>query len=90
MKKLLVIGTMIISLSSIVFLTGSCSSQRELAAQKSGAQLWADNCLRCHNLPSPAAYNDVEWETIGLHMKERANMTTEQIEKIVSFIQTAN
>jgi len=81
---------MILSSITLAIFSNSCTSQREISEQKSGAELWGQNCIRCHNIPSPSAYNDEEWETIGLHMKERANMTTEQIEKIVKFLQTAN
>ena len=90
MKKLVFIFIMVISVTTIAFVVSSCTSQRELAAGKSGAELWAQNCIRCHNIPSPPSYTDVQWETIGLHMKERANMTDEQIKKIVTFLQTAN
>jgi len=90
MKKLILMSLLAFSVSAIAIFSSSCTTQREVAAQKSGAELWAQNCIRCHNIPSPSAYSDVEWETIGLHMQERANMTAEQIEKIVAFLQTAN
>ncbi|MCF6171323.1 MAG: cytochrome c [Bacteroidales bacterium] len=89
MKKLVIISTLSLSITAIAILSG-CTAQREVAAQKSGAELWAQNCIRCHNIPSPTAYNNDEWETIGLHMRERANMTNEQIGKIVEFLQAAN
>ena len=90
MKKLFLISVLIISIAGISVFTSSCATQRELSAQKSGAELWAQNCIRCHNIPSPDAYNDEDWETIGLHMKVRANMTSEQINKIIEFMKTAN
>jgi len=90
MKKLVFIFILAISVTVIAVLASSCTAQRKISAQKSGAELWAQNCIRCHNIPSPPAYSDVQWETIGLHMKERANLTDEQIKKIVEFLQTAN
>ncbi|PLW96104.1 MAG: hypothetical protein C0591_09530 [Marinilabiliales bacterium] len=90
MKKLILISALSLSVTALAIYSSSCTSQREIAAQKSGAELWGQNCIRCHNIPSPAAYSDVEWETIGLHMKERANMTKEQIDKVVMFLQTVN
>ncbi len=76
----------------IVFIViiNSCATQREITAQKTGAQLWGENCIRCHNTPSPAEYNDVDWETTGLHMRIRANITDEEITKIIEFLKTAN
>ncbi len=66
----------------------SCVSTR--VADKSGAQLWGENCLRCHSTPSPADFSDAQWETIGTHMKMRANLTNEEAKKIFEFLQSAN
>ncbi len=79
-----------ISVSGTAIFLSSCSAQRLAASKQSGAQLWAENCIRCHNIPSPSAYNDTDWETIGLHMRIRANLTAEQQKKIVEFLKTAN
>ena len=59
-------------------------------ALKSGAQLWGENCVRCHSIPSPSSYNSTDWETIGLHMKIRANLTAYEAEKIFEFLKSAN
>jgi len=89
MKKItFIIG--IIATFAIGGLINSCSAQREAVANKIGAQLCGENCIRCHNTPSPADYNDVDWDTIGLHMQIRANLTEEEITKIVAFLQSAN
>ena len=71
-----------------IFLAGSCVSTK--VSMRTGAQLWGENCIRCHNTPSPAAYNNTDWETIGLHMRVRANLTSEEAKKIVEFLQSAN
>ncbi|MBI3501409.1 MAG: cytochrome c [Bacteroidetes bacterium] len=73
----------------IIALSGGCASTETITA-KSGAQLWGENCMRCHNSPSPADYSDAQWETIGMHMKLRANITTDEEKKIVEFLQSAN
>ena len=71
--------------------TISCSPERAaLVEGKSGAQLWAETCIRCHNTPSPASFNDTDWSTIELHMKVRANLTKEQSDKIFEFLKFAN
>lgn len=58
--------------------------------EKSGAQLWGEACNRCHLAPSPADYNDTDWETISLHMRIRANLTENEITKIEEFLKSAN
>ncbi len=89
MKKItIIIG--IIATFAIGGLINSCATQREAVSNKTGAQLWGENCIRCHNTPSPADYNDVDWDTIGLHMRIRANLTQEEITKIVAFLKSAN
>ena len=90
MKKLILMIVLGLSIVGSAFYLSSCSAERVAASKQSGAQLWAENCVRCHNIPSPSAYNDVDWETIGLHMRVRANLTAEQQKKIIEFLKSAN
>ncbi|HUZ60061.1 MAG TPA: cytochrome c [Hanamia sp.] len=64
---------------------GSCASSAKITA-KSGAQLWAENCQRCHNTPSPSTFSPEKWETIGMHMQSRALLTNTERDKIVAFL----
>ena len=70
--------------------TEVAGSEVDFKIEKSGAQLWGEVCNRCHIAPSPADYNDTDWETISLHMRVRANLTEEEITKIESFLKSAN
>jgi cytochrome c1 len=88
MKNIRTILIFALPLAVGLFLAGSCVSTS--VSMRSGAQLWGENCVRCHNTPSPAAYNNVDWETIGLHMRIRANLTATETSKIVEFLQSAN
>jgi hypothetical protein len=89
MKKFLIIVIAI----SVAALTGNiisgCKASQSVAS-KSGATLWGENCVRCHNTPSPTDFGDVQWEIIGMHMKLRANLTDEEQKKVVEFLQSAN
>ncbi len=60
------------------------------AAGKGRAQLWAENCNRCHNARSPDSYNDAEWTTVMLHMQIRANLTGEDARAILEFLKASN
>lgn len=51
-----------------------------------GAKLWAENCVRCHNLRPPDSYSDVEWRIIVHHMRVRANLTAEEHRAILGFL----
>lgn len=92
MKIYKIFGIVAIVIGALTSLTiASCSAEKTAAYKnRSGAQLWGENCVRCHNTPSPSSYNDTDWETIGLHMKVRANLTAEQSKKIFEFIKSAN
>ena len=56
---------------------------------KSGVQLWAKNCQRCQNTPSPDSFSASQWETIGMHMQSRALLTENEKNKIVAFLQSS-
>jgi hypothetical protein len=55
---------------------------------KSGAQLWAENCVRCHNIRSPSSLSPVQWEVAAMHMRIRANLTPEEHKKILEFLKS--
>jgi len=56
---------------------------------KSGAQIWADNCSRCHNYRDPGYYSPSQWGMIVHHMRLRANLTGEEQRKVTEFLQAA-
>ncbi|MEQ9442781.1 MAG: hypothetical protein RIG62_27315 [Cyclobacteriaceae bacterium] len=58
--------------------------------QKSGAQLWAESCIRCHNTASPATFSDVQWDVAVKHMELRAQLTRVEAEKVLEFLKSAN
>lgn len=59
-------------------------------AQQSGAQLWGDNCIRCHNVRPPTNLTDEQWEVAVTHMRTRANLTATETEKILEFLKLSN
>ena len=59
------------------------------APTKGGAQLWAENCARCHNYRSPTSYSNAQWEVVMQHMRVRANLTAEEYTKILDFLKSA-
>ncbi len=55
-----------------------------------GARVWAENCMRCHNLRRPRERSDREWDIITHHMRVRANLTGEEHRLIAQFLKSAN
>ncbi|NOX36758.1 MAG: cytochrome c [Calditrichaeota bacterium] len=89
-KHKLLGGLLILVVVLVTVWVIGCASNKTLVTEKSGAQLWGENCVRCHNAPSPPAFNDYQWETIAIHMRVRASLTDEEVQKIVEFLKMAN
>ncbi|MCX6276076.1 MAG: cytochrome c [Bacteroidetes bacterium] len=89
MKKIKIIFLSLVIGTGAIMLIEGCAATQAIA-DKSGAALWGENCIRCHNTPSPADFSDAQWETIGMHMRLRASLTKDETSKIVAFLQTGN
>ena len=91
-------GLTTLGLGAIVMLAaGGCQSadagMRQPAMAKSskgGAELWTQNCLPCHNIRSPSAYSDADWDIVMQHMRVRANLAASDAETIAKFLKSAN
>jgi hypothetical protein len=57
---------------------------------RSGAELWAANCQRCHNMQSPARFSDAQWGVITHHMRLRADLTGEETRAITEFLKSGS
>lgn len=88
MKIFRIILPLAIVIYTTSFISGCKSS--EIVARKGGAQLWGENCVRCHNVPSPSIYSDQQWDLVTTHMRIRANLTAAETTKIIEFLQMAN
>jgi len=55
-----------------------------------GAQQWADNCARCHNIRAANELRDDQWITTLFHMRVRAGLTGEEMRNILTFLQESN
>ena len=79
---------LVIAVAAIITISGCKSTQ--VVTNKIGAQLWAENCVRCHYTPSPTDYSNHQWDLIITHMQIRAQLTQVEKEKIVEFLNSAN
>jgi mono/diheme cytochrome c family protein len=70
---------------------GQAASQTNgLAAEqgvRTGAELYAVNCNRCHAERSPMERNASDWKTILTHMRVRANLPAAQANAILEYLQ---
>ena len=84
-KKLSVLSLLVCLIVLMVAILNSCTASQKIQS-KSGAQLWAENCQRCHNIPSPSTFSPEKWETVGMHMQSRGLLTDKERDKIVAFL----
>jgi len=66
------------------------SSQADVGVSARGAQTWADNCDRCHNMRDPKEFRDDQWRSIVSHMRVRGGLTGQESRDVLAFLQTAN
>jgi hypothetical protein len=86
MKKyiiVLIVFVLIISFGMIGI--SSCAVSKKVL-DKTGTQLWGENCGRCHNPPGPGEFNSSNWDIIGRHMRIRANITETEETKIIEYL----
>jgi cytochrome c2 len=84
-NKLIILTMLTLLIGSMMLILNSCTATQKIK-DKSGAQLWSENCQRCHNTPSPSTFSPEKWETVGMHMQSRALLTETEKEKIVDFL----
>lgn len=89
MKKYIVVSVVIAVVIAVSTSLNSCKTSAVITS-KSGAQVWGETCVRCHNSADPATFSDVEWDVAAMHMQIRANLTPEETKKVIDFLQSAN
>ena len=57
---------------------------------KTGAQLWAENCMTCHEDRPRTSFNPAQSEATLRHMREEADFSPEEQEAILGFLKSGN
>ena len=55
-----------------------------------GAQTWANNCARCHNMRNPNELRDDQWRAVVAHMRVRGGLTGQEAREVLAFLQGSN
>ena len=55
-----------------------------------GAQAWAAQCNRCHNLRKPTELRDSEWSVVMTHMRRVGNIPGDIAHDIEAFLKATN
>jgi len=59
-----------------------------LLAQRSGVQIWQQNCGRCHALQPANRYTADFWETIMTEMRLAARLSDAEADKVLEFLRS--
>lgn len=70
--------------------TPTPSAQASASPVKGRAQIWSENCMRCHNMRAPDSYSDGEWEVSMTHMRIRGYLTGQEHKAVEEFLKSAN
>ncbi len=86
MKKYFAIIFILVLLVSFgIFSISGCAVSQKIN-DKTGTQLWGENCGRCHNPPGPGEFSSANWDIIGSHMRVRTNITETEERKIIDYL----
>ena len=66
--------------------TATVASDTYVADIANGTQVWADTCMRCHNLRPPSDLTNRAWSISMNHMRVRAGLTGKETRDILAFI----
>jgi len=62
------------------------ANESEKADSIEGAKIWADVCMRCHNLREPSNLSKRAWKFSMNHMRVRAGLTGQETRNVLAFI----
>ncbi len=69
---------------------GHPQAQAEAVPIKGRAQMWSENCMRCHNIRDPKSLSDTEWQVALHQMRVRGNLLAEEHKGILELMQAGN
>ena len=95
-SKHTIIGMLVLALGGLVIASG-CASKNDGTlvnddsghfphVVKTGGQIWADNCTRCHNARPSTQYTPQQWDIICTHMQLRADLNGSERRAVAKFL----
>jgi len=73
---------------AVLVVSATAASPVATAAQRSGVEIWAQTCGRCHR-PQPARrYTAEAWETIIAQMRIYARLTDDEANAVLQFLKS--
>jgi len=99
-KQTIIAATMSVAAACLVFAAGCGAQKLDTSGgapaeqtsglfphvHKSGGQIWAENCNRCHYARPANQYSAQQWDIITSHMRSRADLTGEEQRAVYHFL----
>lgn len=79
----------LVAVLALALLVSPLTAQDQ-AAVAEGAQVWGENCVRCHNARPSTERTDLQWLVIVNHMRARGNLTKREARSVTAFLQATN
>jgi mono/diheme cytochrome c family protein len=88
LKAMFVAAMLIIAVPKAGWAAEQPSTKEKAALIAKGARLWPIYCNYCHNARPGGQFSPVQWDTIMLHMRVRANLPPEDAKAILEYLKT--
>ncbi len=87
---LALLGGLLAACTSNAGNTSGETSVSQVTNAPSGAEIWANNCARCHNFRDPTTLSDSQWDVAMMHMRVRAKLNGADARAVLKFLQASN
>ena len=84
------IGTFILLLTVALRAMAAESESTDTQLFLKGAKLWGAECGLCHHARPGSEFNRLDWDTLLLHMRVRANLPASDAEAIRVFLRSSH
>ena len=68
----------------------AADADSQKGALKTGAQLWAENCIMCHKDRPWTSFSPAQADAIKRHMRKETDLSQEEQEAILGFLKSGN
>lgn len=89
-RQRLGVGALVLLLALVLSTVAAESEPTDTQLFLKGAKLWGVYCGLCHNARAGSEFNRLEWDTLLLHMRVRANLPPEDTEALRVFLRSAH
>jgi cytochrome c553 len=74
------------SLTGGLLVALSLTLPADTLAQRSGVEIWAANCGRCHIIQPTNKYDAAGWVSVGQHMAITSRLTSAEADAVIAFL----